>query len=165
MAGQVEPEDDDIIAGINITPMVDIILVLLIIFMVTTSVIMDDSIKVDLPEASSGDETKISILGLVIDPQGLWHLNGQATSEAELRGFIQGAKGQGEELQAIIAADRGIPHGDVIHLIDVVKQEGVRKFALNIEHPPDAAGAVTPVAVPGTAAPGGAAGAAGAAVR
>jgi len=128
--------DDEIIAGINITPMVDIMLVLLIIFMVTSAVINDDSLKVELPEAATGEETKSSVLGLTIDQDGNWHLNGKATNEQELRAFIRKEKGLDTELQAVVAADRQVPHGEVVRLIDVVKQEGVVKFAINIDPQP-----------------------------
>ena len=143
----VQGDDDEILADINITPMVDIMLVLLIIFMVTAATIMDDSIKIELPEASTGDETEGSLLGVTIDADGGWHLNGSEISEQGLRDFIREQQRNDDELQAIIAADRGIAHGDVIHLIDVVKQEGVTKFAINID-PPSLAplGAATPAA-------------------
>jgi len=135
MAGATGNGDDEILADINITPMVDIILVLLIIFMVTASTIMDDSILIELPEAATGEETESSLLGLTIDQSGDWYLNGELTDEPGLRTFIQSQKTADTELQAIIAADRGIAHGDVIHLIDVVKQEGITKFAINIDPP------------------------------
>ena len=135
MAGATGSGDDEILADINITPMVDIILVLLIIFMVTASTIMDDSILIELPEAATGEETEASLLGLTIDQSGDWYLNGELTDEPGLRTFIQSQKAADTELQAIIAADRGIAHGDVIHLIDVVKQEGITKFAINIDPP------------------------------
>ena len=135
MAGATGSGDEEILADINITPMVDIMLVLLIIFMVTASTIMDDSILIELPEAATGEETETSLLGLTIDADGVWHLNGEDTDEPRLRAFIQEQKAQNAELQAIIAADRGIAHGDVIRLIDVVKQEGITKFAINIDPP------------------------------
>jgi biopolymer transport protein ExbD len=141
----IQDGDDEILADINITPMVDIMLVLLIIFMVTAATIMDDSIKIELPEAATGDETEGSLLGVTIDADGGWHLNGNEISEQGLRDFIQSKRADDDELQAIIAADRGIAHGDVIHLIDVVKQEGVTKFAINIDPPSlPAPGAATP---------------------
>jgi len=133
--GAIEDNDEEIISAINITPMVDIMLVLLIIFMVTAATIMDDSIKIELPEAATGEETEASPLGVTIDADGGWHLNGAAITEDGLRAFIQERKAQDADLQAIIAADRGIAHGDVIHLIDVVKQEGVNRFAINIDPP------------------------------
>ena len=132
MAAQSQ-NDDDMITGINITPLVDIVLVLLIIFMVTATLIVSPSIKVDLPKAASGDTTPPSSLSLVLDKNGTLYLNGQKTTEDALRAFIRKSLAEKKQLQAIISADKVVPHGTVIHLIDIVKTEGVTKFAINVE--------------------------------
>ena len=129
-------DDDDVIAGINITPMVDVMLVLLIIFMITASIVDPDSIKLELPEAATGDPTETTTLGLTIDPEGQWYLNATPIGEDDLRAFIRSEKRAEAELQAAISADNGRPYGDVVKLIDVIKQEGVFKFALNIDAVP-----------------------------
>ena len=123
-------------ADINVTPLVDVVLVLLIIFMLTASVIEDHSLKVELPEAATAQQTESSTLGLTIDSDGRWYLNGESTTEEGLRAFIQAELKQVDELQAIIAADRSVPYGEVVKAIDLVKQEGVVQFALNTD--PDA---------------------------
>lgn len=135
MASQV-PQDDDLIASINITPMVDIVLVLLIIFMVTTNLLKEQAIEIELPEAATGKEVQDTLLGVTIDSLGRWYLNGQPIDDAGLRVAIRGEKAKGPELQVLISADRAVPHGEVIRVIDLVKQEGVRKFALNTDPPP-----------------------------
>ncbi|MDP7111222.1 MAG: biopolymer transporter ExbD [Myxococcota bacterium] len=136
MATKFEAEEG--LTGINVTPLVDIMLVLLIIFMVTTTYIVAPSIEIELPEASSGAPTEISMLGLMLSANGILLLNGDETTEDGLRAFIRSAEsGDPEELQAIIAADRECRHGDVVHLIDLIKQEGVIQFAINIEFPPE----------------------------
>jgi len=126
-------QDEDIIAGINITPMVDIMLVLLIIFMLTASVIEDRSIKVELPEAQTAGETESTTLTLVIDSAGTWYLDGVVVSPEDVRTFIQRERRSTEDIQAVIAADKGVPYGVVIEVIDLVKQEGVDQFALNTD--------------------------------
>ncbi len=138
MAGGNAGGDDDVINGINVTPLVDIMLCLLVIFMVTTSYVVQDSIKLDLPEASTGEGTEPSMVMVTyaIDPASgtlKLYLNGEPTTEPALRTHIQGLKKDKKDVQAVIAADKKISHGDVIHIIDVVKQEGILKFALNIE--------------------------------
>jgi len=137
MAGAVGGGDDDAIVAINITPMVDIMLVLLIIFMITANLVDKDAIKVELPEAATGEATEKTVLGLTISPDRLWYLNGTEITEDDLRTFIKGelANPEALEMSAIIAADKNVPHGDVIKMIDVIKQEGVFKFALNIDPP------------------------------
>ena len=138
-------EDDDggapTISDINVTPLVDITLVLLIIFMVTAPMIVNNpSIKVELPKAATGDETLKSTLALTLEraPEGGYHLyaNGEKTDEARVRVLIPSMLEKNKELQAIIAADRGIAYGDVVHIVDLVKSLGVHKFALNTDAQP-----------------------------
>jgi biopolymer transport protein ExbD len=139
MAGTSKGGDDDIINDINVTPLVDIMLCLLVIFMVTTSYVVADSLKVDLPEASTGDHTEPSVVMItyVVDKTSgarQLYLNGEKADEPGLRAHIQKVKAEGKkDVQAVIAADKSASHGEVIHIIDVVKQEGIIKFALNID--------------------------------
>lgn len=132
-----EDGDDDIISGINVTPLVDITLVLLIIFMVTATYIVKETIEVDLPEAANAGETVQTTLALVLDKEGRLFLNGKPVTEAELQAQVPALRAEAqtkdETLQAIIAADRSVTHGQVVHLIDVVKGLGITRFAINIE--------------------------------
>ncbi|HEX4405262.1 MAG TPA: biopolymer transporter ExbD [Polyangia bacterium] len=128
--------DDDggqMIVGINVTPLVDITLVLLIIFMVTASYIVNPAIKVDLPKAASGTEQTKTTLALTIAKDGVVYLNGQQTNDSGIVQYISGELPKNPDLQAIIAADKVVPHGDVIHVIDLVKRSGVHRFALNVD--------------------------------
>jgi len=134
MAGTGKVDDDEgVISDINVTPLVDIMLCLLVIFMVTTTVVVADSIKVDLPKASTGDSTEPSTITVVYTKEGQLVLNGEKSDEAGLRAKIQQELAENKDVQAIIGADKSVTHGEVIHIIDVVKQEGIVKFALNIE--------------------------------
>jgi biopolymer transport protein ExbD len=130
-AGDDEPAP--IIAGINVTPLVDITLVLLIIFMVTASYIVSPSIKVDLPKAASGGEQQRSSLALAVTAQGAIFLNGAPSSDDAIGRYVAGALPRDPDLQAVISADRAVPHGTVVHLIDVVRRAGVRRFAINVD--------------------------------
>jgi len=129
-------EDDDsghMITDINVTPLVDITLVLLIIFMVTTSYIVNPSIKVDLPKAASGTEQVRTTLALTLTKEGQLYLNGDRSDEAKVLRQISDELPKNPDLQAIIAADKIVPHGSVVRLIDLVKRAGVRKFAINVD--------------------------------
>jgi biopolymer transport protein ExbD len=121
------------ISGINVTPLVDITLVLLIIFMVAATYIVSGGIKVDLPKAASGTEQAKSTLALTLTKDGTLFLNGEKSSDAAVARFIGETLPHSPELQAIIAADRVVPHGDVVHVIDLVKRAGVRRFAINVD--------------------------------
>ena len=131
---------------INILPLVDIILVVLIIFMVTTSYIVAPSIKVTLPDAATGDATAPSSLAITVAADGTLLLDGKPVDEAGLRAAVKVAKAKNGDVVCLIAGDKDAKHGDVTHVIDVVKQEGVAKFAINIEptHLPSAGAGAAP---------------------
>ena len=131
MAGSAQ-QDDGEITGINVTPLVDIMLVLLIIFMVTATYIVKEAIEIDLPKAAAGGETTAKTLAIVITKDGKSYLDGVETSEAALVKKISESEKK-EELQALISADREAMHGAVVHMLDVLKQQGVTKFAIEIE--------------------------------
>jgi biopolymer transport protein TolR len=132
MAGQLQESDDEI-TGINVTPLVDVVLVLLIIFMVTANFIVRETMEVDLPRAANAGETVQGLVAVVMDKQGRLYLDGEQVSEAELRTKVAASVKKDAETRAILSADQALPYGDVMHLIDVVKGEGVSRFALNIE--------------------------------
>jgi len=129
-------EDEEMISGINVTPLVDITLVLLIIFMVTASYIVKEAIQVDLPRAAHGGEAVGTTLAVVLTSQGDIYLDGVKRTEDELRRMTREAVARDKDTRAIISADRKSLHGAVVHLIDVVKGEGVNKFGINIEKEP-----------------------------
>lgn len=129
--------DDDEITGINVTPLVDVMLVLLIIFMVTATYIVNQSINVNLPKADTADaaDEKTKNLAFVLDAQSQLYLNGDAITFEDVAARIreQRDKAQGASLNALIAADRDTPHGAVVKLIDTVRKNGVSDFAINVE--------------------------------
>lgn len=125
--------DDDVISGINVTPLVDIVLVLLIIFMVTTSYIVRQQIKVDLPKAASGESDVESTLVLSVTDDGTYYLDDEEITLDQIAKEVSTRIEAEPELRAIIAADKGVEYGRVVDLIDTIKQNGLDKFALNIE--------------------------------
>ena len=136
-AGHFEDEDAGrMITDINVTPLVDIVLVLLIIFMVTTSYIVNPSIKVELPRAATGSDQVKTTLGLTLTKDGGLYLNGDKTDDGGVQRFIATELPRNPDLQAVIAADKVVPHGSVVHIIDLVKRAGIRKFAINVESGP-----------------------------
>ena len=133
MASRLGGDDEEVIADINITPFVDIILVVLIIFMVTATTIEPTAIKVNLPEAASGEATKNTSLGLTLLPDGALLLDGASITPDQLRSRIRTAQSNNEEIVCLIAADKAVAHGRVVWLMDLVKSEGVARFAINID--------------------------------
>jgi biopolymer transport protein TolR len=126
--------NDDAITGINVTPLVDIVLVLLIIFMVTASYIVKESIDVDLPRAASGGETVGPTLSFAIDRAGTLYLDGRPVTRQAARAAVHEALRKSPEARALIGADRMVAHGEVVSLIDLVKGEGLTRFAIQVAH-------------------------------
>jgi len=134
-SGAAEYEDEGI-TGINVTPLVDITLVLLIIFMVTASYIVKETIEVELPRAAHGGETVQKTFALLVTRDGKSFLNGVPVDDGALISEVQKARTAGEDVQAIIGADKNATHGAATHLLDVLKGAGVTKFAIQIEKQP-----------------------------
>ncbi|MBN2802905.1 MAG: biopolymer transporter ExbD [Deltaproteobacteria bacterium] len=134
MAQTFKDDDDEIISDINITPFVDVTLVLLIIFMVTATYIVAQSIPLDLPEAATGEDI-VTTLAVSITKDGDLYLDGSKTSEPLLKTSITDAQKTNEDVRVVIAADKQVSHGKVVHIIDVVRQLGISKFAINIDAP------------------------------
>jgi biopolymer transport protein ExbD len=127
-------DDEGPLASINIIPFVDIVLVLLVIFMLTSATIVKASLKVDLPKAATGGSVVSSTVNLVYTKAGDLLLNGnKVTSLNEAARFIRQQATSDPKTQAVVAADKDVPYGRVVELIDLVKQSGITAFALDVE--------------------------------
>ena len=133
MAGGA-PDDGDEITGINVTPLVDIVLVLLIIFMVTANMIVRETVEVDLPRAANTkDKTVQGPVMLTMDKDAKVFFDGIEVENAALMTRMKEAVEKDKEVRAIISADQSLNYGKVMGLIDLVKEAGIAKFALNIQ--------------------------------
>ena len=130
-AAQQDGEDE--ITGINVTPLVDIVLVLLIIFMVTANFIVRETVEVDLPRAAHGGETVQGLVNVTLDKDGQVFFGRELVDEEQLKAKVQAEVKKDPETRAIVSADTTLAYGKVMHLIDVVKGQGIAKFALNIQ--------------------------------
>lgn len=136
MAGGVRDDDEEGINGINVTPLVDITLVLLIVFMVTATYIVKDTIEVELPRAAHGGETVQRTFAVLVTREDKTFLNGVPVDDAALAQAAREARARGEDVQALIGGDKSASHGAVTHALDVLKGAGVTKFAIQIERQP-----------------------------
>ena len=157
MAASSSNDDDGMVTGINVTPMVDITLVLLIIFMVTAKLIVSQSLPLDLPKAANGQDVQM-IFGVELHANGDTVVNGSRI--AGDNGVLPLAKEQlarNPELRAVIRADTTVQHGRVIRVLDLLKQGGVSKIAFGVTPIPAEPGAVaTPIRATPPLAPAGA---------
>ncbi|HPI39896.1 MAG TPA: biopolymer transporter ExbD [Pseudobdellovibrionaceae bacterium] len=124
---------DETISDINIVPLVDIILVVLIIFMVTAPAMINPSVEVDLPSAASGDSTEPSLLNVMITLDGRVFVNNEEVDEERVRKMAQQEFEKSKDTQAVISADQGANYGFVIQVIDWIKSTGIKNFAVTTE--------------------------------
>lgn len=121
------------ITEINVTPLVDVVLVLLIVMMVAANFIVKGSIQVQLPKAATADDAPISTIGVTIDKQETLYLNGIQKSLLDLGTAVAEQYQKDKNLQAIIDADYRASHGAVVEVIDAIRTAGIVNFALNVE--------------------------------
>ncbi len=133
MASTQPDRDGEIITDINVTPMVDIMLVLLIIFMVTATYITRNAIEVKLPEAATGQDVTTTTLALVVSRDGSLFLNGEAVTLDQVRGQVPAIVKENPDVQAVVDGDRTVPYGRVMEVIDTLRSLGVKNFAASVE--------------------------------
>lgn len=125
--------DDDVISGINVTPLVDVVLVLLIIFLITAPVLYQSAIKVHLPKAKSGEQSEKGPLTFTLSKDGQLAWDKDPIGWDALSQKLKTLGAQLSQETAIIRADEATPHGTVIKLMDALREAGLTHFALNVE--------------------------------
>ena len=121
------------ISGINVTPMVDVMLVLLVIMMVSAQYIVSQSLKVELPKAASSTESVSSVAAVTLTKDGKLYYDQKPVTEAEMVDKFKSAIAGNKDLNLIVTADKEVQHGHVVRVIDLAKLEGIVKFAINVE--------------------------------
>ena len=120
------------IAAINVTPLVDVCLVLLVILMVASTYIVAQTLKVSLPKARVSDGTAEKPNTVQLFKTGELRWNEQPVTEQDLEGRMKEAVAADSEISVVISADKDAAHGQVVHVMDLAKLAGVTKFAINI---------------------------------
>jgi biopolymer transport protein ExbD len=134
MGGGAQKDDDEMITAINVTPLVDVVLVLLIILMVTATAIVSKTIQMELPEAKTGENTpQNQTLAVSLAKDGGLFLDAEKVDVETLRAKVRAAHASNADVRAIIAADGAVAHSSVVKIIDLLRQENVTKFAINVK--------------------------------
>ena len=142
MAGSYQPGeegDEAIVAEINITPLTDVFLVLLIIFMVTTSVVANQGKNIDLPGAEVSAATPQGVI-VSVSPQGEVTINDQPVSEANLYAVLERELTDAREKVVILRGDRKVLLGQAVNILDLAQQAGATGIALATKPPSKAEG-------------------------
>jgi biopolymer transport protein ExbD len=133
MAASMNPTDDGVFSGINVTPLVDIILVLLIVFMVTAKLIVSNTLPMDLPKAATGSEQQVVfVVSLGADGATKVDTKDVGSDDAVL-GLARTARKQHPDVRAVIHADGSVPHRRVVRVMDLLKQGGIGKIAFGVD--------------------------------
>ena len=123
---------DDLISGINVTPLVDVTLVLLIIFMVTAKIIVSQGMPMDLPKAATGEELQM-VFSVELTADGRTRVDSQGVpNDDAISELADKAHLKNKDLRAVIRADKKVEHGRVIHVLDLLKQAGIAKIAFAV---------------------------------
>jgi biopolymer transport protein ExbD len=124
-----ENHDDGVVAEINITPLTDVFLVLLVIFMVTTSAIQNQGKTVDLPGAEVSDTTPQGVT-VTVTPEGEILVNDEPTSEGALFASLETALKDSRDKVVILRGDKKVLLGQAVNILDVAQQAGATGIAL-----------------------------------
>lgn len=153
MAASSQGDEDGMVSGINVTPLVDITLVLLIIFMVTARIIDQRSMPLDLPKAASGQDIQL-IFGLELHANGDTMVDGKkVASDQQILPLAKEAQAKNPDLRAVIRADATVQHQRVMTALDLLKQAGVSKIAFGVSPIPPVGGGPAPAATETPAPP------------
>jgi biopolymer transport protein ExbD len=121
------------ISGINVTPLVDVVLVLLVILMVSSTYIVSQTLKVQLPKARNSDGSADKPTTVTLMKNGDLKFNDVAVQDQELAEKLKAASDGNPDLSLVVSADKEVQHGNVVHVLDLAKTAGITKFAINVQ--------------------------------
>ena len=121
------------ITSINVTPLVDITLVLLIIFMVTARVVVNrQALDLDLPKAATGNAVQ-EIFSVALPAGGGIEIDGERVrADDDVIARARAARARHRDLRAVVHADARVPHGQVMHVLDLLRQSGITKIGFGV---------------------------------
>jgi len=131
-----EGEQAEVVAEINVTPLTDIFLVLLIIFMVTTTVIQEEGKNIDLPDAEVAEDTTPEGVTVTIDLAGRITVNEVVTEPAELEERLKQALAAARDKIVILRGDQSVRLGQAVNILDLAQKAGAKGIAISTEQPP-----------------------------
>ena len=132
-----ENDDDGIVAEINVTPLTDIFLVLLIIFMVTTTAVHQEGKNIDLPSAEVAKQTAPEGVTVEIDQSGTIEVNGERVAEGQLASVLEQALRVAEDKVVVLRGDKRMLLGQAVDVLDLAQKAGAEGIAIATQNLPD----------------------------
>jgi biopolymer transport protein ExbD len=123
----------NLVAEINITPFTDVILVLLVIFMITTPLISQSNIKVDLPKAKSGQPVEAgqsSGAEIIVTREGPVYLDGKVVTRKEMGKELEDLKKENHDLSVVVRSDKTVRFQDIVNVLDMLTELGITKLKI-----------------------------------
>jgi len=131
--GASGPKDDDgIISDINITPMVDVMLVLLVIFMITANFLKKDSININLPKVAAADNNMRESTQVAMSKDGKFYLDDALVTEDYLLTFLTREAKFRPNMRVTLSADESVSYGSVSRLMGLMRKGGITRIALSV---------------------------------
>ncbi len=124
--------DSEVVSEINVTPLVDVVLVLLVVFMVTAKLVMGQTLPMDLPKAATGGEEQV-VLAIELAADGRLAVDGKPATVDQISARAEEALAKNPEVRVVIDADGRVPHADVVRVMDRVKGAGVSRIAFGVD--------------------------------
>jgi biopolymer transport protein ExbD len=124
-------------AGINITPFTDVVLVLLIIFMIATPVIIQSGMKVNLPRAASVEAQPARSVTIVVDAAGAAYLEGRSVTLQELGARLGEIISASPESSVVVLGDAGVRYESVVRVLDTARGAGATRISIGVEKVPE----------------------------
>lgn len=129
---QSAADDDGPITGINVTPLVDVVLVVLIIFMATAPMIARRAIRVEVPKVAKSEKSATDALAVAFNGKRELTLGGKPVTLDELKKLLSAATAAKPDQPVSLSADKTLPYGEVAELLDAVRSAGVKKVGLEV---------------------------------
>ena len=126
-------DQDEIISNINITPMVDVMLVLLVIFMITANFMKKESININLPQAEKADPNVKQSTRVSITKEGQLYLDDKETDVERLANVLQREAKFRPNMRVTLSADESLPYGNIARLMGLIKKAGINRIALSVK--------------------------------
>lgn len=116
---------------LNVTSLIDVLFLLLIFFMISTSFLATPAIKLELPKAQHSDVVRQTHIVIYVDPAGAVFLNDEPVDLALLAAALKGRLAESDDKSVVLKADSRVSHGTVIEVLDIVKGAGARRLVVS----------------------------------
>jgi len=129
-------EDVPVVGEVNITPLIDIVFILLIFFVVTTTFVHDLGLPIDRPQASTGEAQPLTLIRVAVSERGEITVDALPTSPWRVDAEVRDRLHDDPDASVLVVADRGVHADTLVHVVDACRRGGAQRIALAVEAEP-----------------------------